>query len=77
MKNKSEKLYTVFDEDLIELLKSINQWDALQRGELFCVNCKTPITLKNLQIIIPNNKEDFDFICNVTGCIASYKEKEG
>lgn len=77
MKNKFEKLYTVFDEDLIKLLKSINQWDVLQKGELFCVNCKSPITLKNLQIIIPNSKEDFNFICNDSGCIASYKIKEG
>ena len=76
MRNKSEKLFTVFDEDLIGLLKSINRYDALQNGELFCAICKAPITLKNLQIIIPGNNEEFDFICNVASCIASYKESE-
>lgn len=76
MKSKSEKLYTVFDEDLNDLLKSINRWDALQSGELFCKTCKSPITLKNLQIIIPNLQEDFDFYCNNSNCISKYKQME-
>ena len=46
MRNKSEKLFTVFDEDLIGLLKSINRYDALQNGELFCAICKAPITYR-------------------------------
>ncbi len=76
MRKKSEKLFTVFDDDLVGLLKSIDRWDALQNGELFCMCCKVPITLKSLQIIVPNNEGGFDFICNSINCITSYKERE-
>ena len=76
MKSKSEKLYTVFNEDLIDLLKSINKWEALEKGELFCKICFTPITLKNLQIILPKENGEFEFICNDTKCIAFFTKKE-
>jgi hypothetical protein len=48
----------------------------LDNGEIFCSNCKSPITLKNLQAIIPISSNDYDFLCNNTNCIILYKGSE-
>ena len=68
MKNRNS-LQAVMDEDLRELLKSIGELDAIETGGRFCKVCKTLITVKNLQMIIPLQQGGFEFVCDRPECV--------
>ena len=74
---RSEKLQTIFDEELVGLLKNIKMFDEIQNGDVCCRKCGTRITLKNLQLLIPMANKKFDFVCNEIKCVESYYRQGG
>jgi hypothetical protein len=62
-------LNAVLDEDLQGLLRSIGQLEPIERGEVICVKCGAPITLENLQLIIPMSEGKYHIVCNTSSCI--------
>jgi len=73
---KREFLDAVLDDDLRGLLKSIGQLEHVEEGEVVCCKCGTPITLRNLQLIIPLGDSRFDFVCSDPPCVEHYYEKD-
>ena len=70
---KKHNLAVVLDEDLLNLLTSINKFDDLMEGKLFCHSCKHPVDENNLTAIVPKNG-NFLFICNKPICFESFAE---
>lgn len=64
----NQTILAVDDDDLTGLLKSMNLLDAIQSGEAFCSSCNSPITLQNIQFIIPHSNLAIDLICNRPTC---------
>jgi len=70
-----QTLQAVMDEDLRDLLKSIGQLEAIETGQRFCSVCNKPISLDNLQIIVPLEGGGFAFVCDAPECNAASHEK--
>ncbi len=65
----------VSDEDLRGLLRSIGQLEQVETGQVVCCTCGNPMSLRNIQLIIPLGDSKFDFVCNTTSCVEQYYEK--
>ncbi len=65
-------LLAVNDDDLIGLLRSIGCLEKIEAGEIFCSECNIPITMKNLQFILPTANAQFTFVCNTPSCVEKY-----
>ena len=64
----TDKMKLVYDDDLIKYLKSIGFYDDIISGKCLCKYCGNKITIDNLEIIIPNQKE-VEFVCNNKNCL--------
>lgn len=73
---KKQKIPAVFKEDLIPLLRSLNEYDQVIEGKKFCKICSTPIYIENIQIIIPEKNKEFSYICNSIECVEQYQKFE-
>ena len=63
-----EKVKAVYEEDLIKYLKSLGIYDALLNAEKLCVYCGNPVTLSNLEIIMPIDNQ-IQLVCNNRNCL--------
>jgi hypothetical protein len=70
-----QTLQAVMDEDLRGLLASIGELEAVESGQRFCSVCNRPITLANLQVIVPLGDGGFRFVCNQPECVAASNER--
>jgi hypothetical protein len=68
---------TILDEDLENILKSINLFERIQNRDVLCSQCGVRITPKNLQLLIPIKNKKFEFVCNDPKCVETYYEKGG
>ncbi len=75
MKNK-EAFHAVLDEDLRHLLTSIGLLESVESGEQVCGHCGEPISLRNLQIILPLEEGAFSLICNSTLCVEEFSSSK-
>lgn len=73
---EKNKIKAVFKEELQNLLQSINEFDAIEKGERICKVCSKVITLQNIQLIIPRPEKVFDYICDSPTCIEEYNRKK-
>ena len=71
---KDKELQAVHDDDLQELLRSLDVYDAILEGNYQCIYCKKTITLEKLGAIIPVNNEIL-FACNNSICIQKMSEE--
>lgn len=65
---KRRTLKAVHDENLEELLSSLNLLSDLREGNLRCIHCDQPITLENLGAIIPLS-DNLRVACNSSACL--------
>jgi len=61
-------LKTVYEDDLVDYLRSIGVYDAIVKGEYHCKFCGNTITVENLEIIVPNTS-GIKIVCNNKNCI--------
>jgi len=73
---KKKKLPAVFQEDLVALLKSLNEYEQVIEGKRFCEICSTPIYFENIQMIIPGKNNEISYICNSIECVEHYQKSE-
>lgn len=66
---KQERLNAVLDEDLQQLLKKVGEFERIERGEVYCSCCGIPITLKNIQILMPLADGAFEYVCQSAACM--------
>lgn len=64
---KTGELKAVHDDDLVQFLKSIEEYDNVMNGEAKCVFCDEKITLENIQSIFPLNGQ-IKYCCNSNEC---------
>ena len=66
----------ILDKDMERLLKSLGVYDRIKNGEILCAVCGISITLDNLQVLIPNQKDNIiDYVCNNIDCINRIKDR--
>lgn len=73
---KKEKIQAVFDEDLIHVLRKMNQLEKIEKGEIFCNECSSLITLENIQIVVPFFQKEYTYVCNNPDCVERYYANE-
>ena len=65
---KKKSLKIVYDEDLIKYLTSIKIYDDIISGKKLCKFCGNKITMKSLEVIIPNNGK-IEIVCQNKNCL--------
>lgn len=60
--------------DLVNILKSIGEYDKLEREELRCSCCGKTLTIDDIQLIYPQRSE-VKYICNSFHCIEHFSCK--
>jgi len=73
----NKECHAVLNEDLRDLLKSLCQLEDVENGNMYCRQCKTPISLNNIQFIVPISKTQFEFVCNKIRCGEQYTQHKG
>lgn len=64
---KNNQLNVVHDNDLENLLKSLNVFDSVMAGQKECLFCKKTIVMENIMSIVPH-KGMIEFTCNSPKC---------
>ena len=67
----------MIDSDIEKLLRQTEQFEELLSGGLQCKSCKTTITVDNIGILVPHDKEGktkLDFYCERIDCMEEYKK---
>ncbi len=72
-----KEILAVLDEDIVPLLQSIGEFERIEKGHEYCIVCGKPITIRNLQFIIPKGNNEFRYVCNDLACAESFGRKEG
>ena len=71
---KTDRVKLVQEYDFPEYLKKIGAYDEIISKSRFCTSCGRPITIENLQAIIPlNGSESIRFVCDESGCLSKLK----
>lgn len=73
MKNKIQKIEAVFDKDLEKVLKGLNLYEKILKGEIRCHFCKINITLKNLQFVFTKDNK-IKISCDNKACIEKFRK---
>lgn len=73
---KKRKIPAVYKEDLISLLKAVNEYEEVLEGNRYCKICQTPIFIENIQLILPEKDSQFSYICTSIECIEQYQQLE-
>lgn len=63
----NESLKAVHDDDVEQLLQSLNMLDPITKGECKCIYCNEIITLDNIAAVVPLDK-GIHFVCNNNSC---------
>jgi hypothetical protein len=72
---KEEKLHTILDEDIEQVLDRFGQLESIRNGEIRCGECGLPLSEKRIQIIVPLKNGSFNYICDNSDCIQAYLKK--
>lgn len=64
----------LYDEDMVPFLKSIEMLQPIENGEVVCSVCSTPITIKNIMTIYPEDNE-IKICCTNGACYNSFINK--
>ncbi len=62
-----EKLFAVHDDDLLNIIESLEYLNKFKKGELKCIFCDCKITFENLHSFFPQSG-DIKFVCDKNRC---------
>ena len=68
------ELKAIYNEDLEDFLQSVNELEPINKGERFCKECGTPISLNNIQMVIPKKGQPYEYVCDSVTCVENYHE---
>ena len=64
----------LFDDDVIDFLKSIDEYDNVLKGKCKCMFCEQIISIENISQIIPSGNI-VKYVCNQNECIIKTSDK--
>ena len=73
MKNEIKAIY---NEDLEEFLQSVGELDPINKGERFCKTCGSPVSLNNIQMVIPRKGYPYEYVCDSVICVEQYHDNK-
>jgi hypothetical protein len=73
---KDDDVHVVLDEDMGSVLAELGQLQKVENGDALCCECGSPLTLRNIQIIMPLPGGEYRFVCDKTECVESYMSKQ-
>jgi hypothetical protein len=71
-----QKIRAIFSEDLQEVLSKTGEMEAIENGNRFCCFCGIPMNLNNIQLLLPNSKKSFDYVCDSVLCVEKHSNKK-
>ena len=71
---EKENIPAIFSEDLHDFLFNTSELEKILAGNRFCKICLNPITLQNIQLVVPFRNKPFEYVCNSVSCIENYYE---
>jgi len=71
---EKKKIPAVFKDDLENFLRSVNELDKIEQGEIICLYCSKLISLNNIQLIVPRQGGTFDYVCDNPACVKEYNQ---
>ncbi len=66
----------IFSEDLKNFLEKTGEIEKIEKGQIFCQICDNLLDLNNIQLIIPNKKLGFKYICDRPDCVEKYYDRK-
>ena len=72
----NEKIDAIFNEDLSDFLKKNGELIEIEKGNRFCKICGSPISISNIQIVIPHQEKGYEYVCESINCVENYYLKK-
>jgi hypothetical protein len=72
MRVPKHELSVVLDEDLKAVLAKMGLLQSLEDGQTSCCRCGGPLTIRNLQFVLPAAGDKAVFVCDSAACVESY-----
>ena len=69
-----QKIKAIYNEDMEGFLEKVGELKEIQNGNRFCEICGTPISIQNIQIVIPLSNNQFKYVCDSITCVEQYNE---
>jgi hypothetical protein len=73
MESEKKEVKAIFEKDLREALSKIGLLEKIERGEVLCKFCRTPITIDTLHSIIPESGA-YNVVCDKPECVTKLTE---
>lgn len=64
---KENEINAVHEDDLLDFLKSIKEYDSIAEGKRYCYFCSEKITIENIYTIFPLENQ-IRYCCNKVDC---------
>lgn len=77
MKRDDRELRVVLDEEMAAVLAKYGELESIKNGLRICRFCGVPMTLDNIQLIVPTHSSSFEYVCNDPTCVQSYLDEGG
>jgi hypothetical protein len=74
LKDMSDKLNAIYSEDLSEFLDKRGELNEIESGNRYCMICGVPIRISNIQMVIPHEDEQYEYVCESIICVEKYHE---
>ena len=68
-----ERVDLVHDDDMEILLRKLQIYDTVKRGEFKCKMCHEPVMLENIYVLFPQGG-DIKIICDKQSCVKEFLE---
>lgn len=72
-----KRIHAVLDEEMGSLLEAIGEAENVRNGNVLCKFCGNPVSIQSLQILVPHDDGQLDFICSNPECLHSFRCGEG
>lgn len=71
-----QEVKAIYNEDLENFLKEKGELEGILNGNRFCLNCGGPISLNNIQLVIPYKNKTYEYICDAIACVEKYHDQK-
>ena len=77
MKREDREMRVILDEEMASVLAKLGELESIERGDRLCRFCGIPMTLDNIQMIVPTQSRSFEYVCSDPACVQTYLDEGG